>query len=349
MAPTIPFPAQGAKRRSPHVVPAEESAHEATLMQWPVNRRVYPEGWFLKEVQATITTIANTISAFEPVYMLADAALHSQIKPKLTSNVRLFDVPTDDLWARDSGPLVALNHRNGRGVPHIQFNGWGNKQTCQEDAQVAVRMAKILDFDVISTGLTGEAGGVETNGAGLLMAHESSWLNPNRNPGMSLVDISQKLCDAYGAERILWAKGLKDHDITDYHIDALARFIAPNDVLINLAAQHDPLDPFQIAAQVTLAMLETEGLKITKISEPTVDAAKGEDFLPAYANYYVANGAVLCPKFNDPLPDQAAQEALQKAYPTREIITLNIDPIAELGGGIHCATQQIPSISVNAE
>ena len=39
----------------------------------------------------------------------------------------------------------------------------------------------------------------------------------------------------------------------------------------------------------------------------------------------------------------AAAEALGRAYPGREIVQLNVDALGLLGGGIHCATQQMPA------
>ena len=88
-------------------------------------------------------------------------------------------------------------------MSHIQFNGWGDKQPQNDDAQIAKRLAAALDFNVISSGLVGEAGGIETNGAGTLIAHESSWINDNRNPTLSRDQISQRLLAAYGADQTI--------------------------------------------------------------------------------------------------------------------------------------------------
>ena len=53
---------------------------------------------------------------------------------------------------------------------------------------------------------------------------------------------------------------------------------------------------------------------------------------------------LLAAQFGDPKADQLAVDALRRHYPDREIITLNVDPLGEMGGGIHCATQQMPSL-----
>ena len=176
-------------------------------MQWPVDPAVYTDHYHLKQVQNTIATIANTISAFEPVIMLADAALHAPARNLLSDQVELWNIPTNDLWCRDSGPIIAFDDSGQRVVSHIQFNGWGNKQPHNNDAQIAKRVAAALELNVIPTGLVGEAGGIETNGAGTLIAHESSWINDNRNPSLSKDQISKRLLAAYGADQIMWSKG----------------------------------------------------------------------------------------------------------------------------------------------
>ena len=234
-------------------------------MQWPVDPAVYPDRYHLKQVQKTIATIANTISAYEPVIMLADAAFHASARKLLSDQVELWNIPTNDLWCRDSGPIIAFNDADQRVVSHIQFNGWGNKQPHNHDAQIAKRVAASLDFNAISSGLVGEAGGVETDGAGTLIAHESSWINDNRNPTLSEDQISKRLLAAYGADQIIWSRGVAGVDITAYHIDSLARFVAPEHVVANLPAQLDTYDRFHSAAVETIATLRDRGVIVDVI------------------------------------------------------------------------------------
>ncbi|MEX0349442.1 MAG: agmatine/peptidylarginine deiminase [Paracoccaceae bacterium] len=324
-------------------VPPEEAAHEATFMQWPVSPRVHPDQVFLETLQHTIADIANAIAEFEPVIMLASAADQPGARKKLSDAITLWDIPTEDLWCRDSGPLIAVASSGQRVVSHIRFNGWGNRQVHKRDGSIATEVAWRLGFDVIPSGLVGEAGGVEQDGHGLLMAHESSWVNDNRNPELSRDQIEQRLLDAYGAERMIWADGVWGEDITDYHIDSLARFTGPGRVLINLPDDPDPDDLFHMAALDTHDHLVAEGLSVDVIPEPEFRRVKNLDFVASYANYYVCNGAVIAARFGDRETDRIAREALQRHYPTREIVTLNVDALGEIGGGIHCATQQLPA------
>ncbi len=310
-------------------------------MQWPSTLSIYGDTWFLRETQKTIALIANTIADFEPVILLADRAHHLLIRRQVGSNVTLWNVATQDLWCRDSGPLFARNPSGQRAVAGIQFNGWGGKQVHELDALIARAVADSLGFPYFETGLVGEGGGIEQDGHGTLLAHESSWINRNRNPGLSKTEVSQRLEHAYGANRVIWAPGLAGQDITDYHIDSLARFTGLNRVLVNLPRDPDPYDPFHTAAQKTLAKLSAAKLDITQIYEPMYRRGRSYNFVASYVNYYVCNGALLVAEFGDTEMDTAAIAALREAYPGREIVPLNVDILGELGGGIHCATQQL--------
>ena len=301
---TIP---QFTRAQSPTLwVPPEDHPHEATIMQWPVDPAVYPDHYHLKQVQKTIATIANKISAFEPVIMLADAAFHASARKLLSDQVELWNIPTNDLWCRDSGPIIAFDDADQRILSHIQFNGWGNKQPHNHDAQIAKRVAAALDFNAISSGLVGEVGGIETNGAGILIAHESSWINNNRNPSLSKDQISKRLLAAYGADQIIWSSGVAGLDITDYHIDSLARFVAPNHVVANLPAQLDTYDPFHRAAVETIATLRDRGVTVDVIEEPAKPRVRDLDFVASYVNHYICNGAIIMAEFGDTDSDQHA-------------------------------------------
>lgn len=323
-------------------VPAEEAPHANTFMQWPVNELIHPDIVFLEILQKTIADIANTISEFEPVIMLAAKEDQLHAKKFLSSKVSFMDIPTDDLWCRDTGPLFAKQGKN-LVVSHLQFNGWGNKQIHKQDGRIAASVAKQLGLSLIDSGLIGEAGGIEHDGHGLLMAHESCWINNNRNPGLSKEIIGNRLCAAYGAKKIIWSKGVYGEDITDYHIDSLARFTGPSRVLMNLPDKPDMDDPFHRAALETHDKLVAEKLKVDVIPESNKPRVKALDFVASYANYYVCNNGVIAAQFGDPTKDQIAIEALRKHYPSREVVTLNVDALGEVGGGIHCATQQMPA------
>ncbi len=322
-------------------VPPEEAPHQATFMQWPNDPSVYPDRHFLRMVQDNILDIANSIAQFEHVILLAAQRHHAVISPRVGDRVTLWDIPTEDLWARDSGPLFAVNAHGQQRVVSLNFNGWGGKQIHRRDGQVARRVAAKVQSPLIDSGLVGEPGGLDHDGHGTLIAHESSWVIGNRNPGLSRTEIERRLVAAYGADRMVWAPGIKNEDITDFHIDSLARFTAKDRVLIQLPETIE--DHWDQAMWDTHDILADAGLGLDIIPTPTRPRVRHADFVASYANYYVCNGAVICAQFGDARTDEIAVDALQRHYPGRDIIALNVDALGELGGGIHCATQQWPA------
>lgn len=328
---------------------AEDDPHARTFMQWPVNRRVYTDGVFLGMLQLSIADIANAIAEFEPVVMLMDREFESAARRRLSDAVEIWDVPTDDLWARDSGPMFVVDGKGGMAVSHLNFNGWGGKQAHGHDGAIARRVAEIMDLPVFDNGLVGEPGGVEADGHGTLIAHESSWVNPNRNAG-SRTEVERLLLDALGAEKMVWAPGIAGADITDYHIDALARFVAPGRIIIQMPDEIVPGDPWSRAAFETHDILAAatdargEPFELVVLPEPYDTRIRSDDFVASYVNYYVCNGAVIAAEFGDREADAIARDTLAELYPGREIVMLNVDPVGEVGGGIHCATREQPRV-----
>lgn len=330
-------------------VPDEAARHERTFMQLPTSLDSYERRNWLRDVQDTIIDIANTVSDFEEVVLLCAAEHHAYLRPDLSDNVVLWDVPTDDLWARDSGPLFVTDGKGGLAVSHLNFNAWGGRSALPDDERLARRVAERMDLHVFDNGLVGEGGGVEQDGDGTLIAHASSWVNPNRNRG-SVDEVAERLCDAFGAQKVIWAPGLIGQDITDAHIDAFARFVEPGHVLIQLP--EDDVEPsiwsdmvfetYDILSNVTDA--RGRRLRITEIPDPMDPRVTSDDFVSSYANYYVCNGGIICAQFGDPEADEIARRSLEQLYPGRTVVQLNVDALGEFGGGIHCATQQQPAV-----
>ena len=329
--------------------PAEDLPHERTFMQWPVNPAVHDDPAFLEILQKTIADVANRISDFEPVVMLMAKDHEAAARKLLGAKVEIWDIPTDDLWARDSGPAFVIDGKGGLAQTAFNFNGWGNKQVHDNDGKIAANVAERLGLKLFDAGLVGEAGGVETDGAGLLIAHESSWINPNRNSG-SKDEVTQKLLDTMGAKKVIWAPGVKDADITDYHIDALVRFLRPGAFVIQLPDELDEEDPWSRSAFETFNILEAardlngEFLQNAILPDPLNTRVKSKDFVASYVNWYVCNGAVIASEFGDMQRDAEVLSVLKEIYPGREIVMMNTDPIGEVGGGIHCATHEQPKV-----
>ena len=328
-------------------MPLESDPHERTFMQWPARADIYGSQRALNAVRDKIVLIAQSVAKYEPVVVLARPEQLAEATKRLGAGITLWPIETEDLWCRDSGPTVLINDAGQLAASELNFNGWGGKQTYKDDGRIASRVAERLGFRVFQSGVTGEGGGVENDGAGTLMAHESSWIIGNRNQA-SKAEIESRLLAALGARHMIWAPGVKGADITDYHIDALARFVKPGRVVIQLPAKVTADDPWSASAYQTYEILkqahDAEGRKldIAVIPEPIDIRSQARDFVSSYVNYYVCNGAVIGAEFGDDKADPEAARILGQLYPGRQVVSLNVDPIGEAGGGIHCSTQQQP-------
>ncbi len=330
-------------------MPLESNPHVRTFMQWPALKSIYGSKDDLDAVREKIALIASTIARFEPVVLLARPEQAEDAKYWVKNGVEVWPLAVQDLWCRDSGPTFVVNDEGELAASELGFNGWGGKQEHWDDSQIAQRVAKKLNLQIFDNGIKGEGGGVETDGAGTLLAHASCWVNPNRNAG-SQAEVEKLLLDALGAEKMIWAPGVIGADITDFHIDALARYVKPGQVMIQLPEKIVSGDPWSASAFETYEILKKatdaygRKLDIVVIPEPTKIRSTAEDFVNSYANYYVCNGAVICAEFGDDKADEEAARVLAQLYPGREIVSLNTDAIGEVGGGIHCATQQQPRV-----
>ena len=355
MAGTISFPQSaeasetGSAKAAGFRMPLESDPHERTFMQWPARPGIYGSKRALDAVRDKIALIAQSIAKYEPVVVLARPEQIDDAAKRLGAGVETWPIETEDLWCRDSGPTFVVDGQGKLAVSELNFNGWGNKQTHKDDARIAKRVATRLGLPVFESGVFGEGGGIENDGAGTLLAHESSWVNRNRNKG-GRAAIERLLKEALGATHMIWAPGVKGADITDYHIDALARFVKPGQVLIQLPAKIVADDPWSASAYETYDVLkrarDAEGRKldIVVIREPVTIRSRSQDFVSSYVNYFVCNGAVIGAEFGDDKADAEAARILGQLYPGREVVSLNVDPIGEAGGGIHCSTQQQPKV-----
>ncbi|MFJ9339694.1 agmatine/peptidylarginine deiminase [Streptomyces sp. NPDC101733] len=329
-------------------VPIEDVRHTRTWMAWPDSTSIW--GSTLSGVQSDIALIARTVAKYEPVYMCANSASAAKARSMCGSTVTVVaTIPVDDCWMRDTGPVFRTDGSGGLDAVGLNFNGWGNKQTHAKDALVAGRIASYVGVPFTSAALVGEGGAIEQDGAGTLMATRSSLVNKNRNPNRSQAQIETAMLSAYGASKVIWFDGVVGQDITDDHVDATSRFLAPGKALVQMPLASDN-DVYAKDArkqyQVLSAATSAGGarMSVEQLQGPDYNKIRSgnADFLASFANYYLCNGAVISGQFGDTRADTAAKATLARLYPGRVIEQLNIDRLGTGGGGIHCVTQQQP-------
>lgn len=328
-------------------MPDEGERHAATWMAFGANDEVW--GARLKTgAQANLARIARTIASVEPVKMLVNEEDYDVAARLCGNQVQLLVQPIDDLWMRDTGPVFVKKNGAIAGV-NFNFNGWGEKQDYDDDALVAGFVAGRAGVPVLKSSLVLEGGGIEVDGLGTAIITESCVLNANRNPGVSKAACEQELRRVLGIQKVIWLPGIAGHDITDGHTDFYARFCAPGVVVAGF--ESDPASPERAITQRHLDILRKasdargQPLKVVVLPGPAEVRPQYEnkDFAAGYINFYVCNGAVLCPEFGDARADRNTKAILREQFPGRDIVQLNIDAIAAGGGGIHCTTQQQPA------
>ena len=305
-----------------------------------------------QEVQATIGRLVQAMAPHTEVNVLCreeEEDLARQLCGE--GSTRFIHAELDDIWLRDTGGVFVQNEQGALGLVDFNFNGWGDKQEHSHDAKVASLVGRQTDAYYLQSELIGEGGGIEVDGNGTAIMTESCWLNSNRNPGVSKGQLEAELKANLGLRKIIWLPGIKGKDITDAHVDFYARFVRPGVVVVNL--DNDPQSHDYEVTRQHLAILkqatDADGNKLElHMLPPPLDVrdnrfSRSRDFAAGYINYLPINGAVIAPEFGDKAADSYCHELLTRLYPGREIVQINIDPVAAGGGGIHCITLHQPA------
>ncbi|HEY2316733.1 MAG TPA: agmatine deiminase family protein [Solirubrobacteraceae bacterium] len=320
--------------------PAEWEPHERTLMGWPCRTELWGET--MDQARADYATVANAIAAFEPVTMIAnpggDAA---DARAACAGNVEILELPLDDSWLRDFGPIYVVDEEGGsRQAVHFGFNAWGEKfSPWDRDAAVGRLVAEHLGDPVVEGGMVLEGGSILTDGVGTLLTTEQCLLNPNRNPAMSREEIEGVLGARLGVQEILWlGMGLLEDRDTDGHVDLIAAFTRPGEVLLQVVGEENPN---HANCQRNLSVLVSHGVQVIEMPYLPYATVAGEEIAASYLNFYLCNGGVIVPVAGADC-DGAALEIIAGCYPGREVVHVPGLVLAYGGGGPHCITQQVP-------
>jgi len=333
-------------------MPAEWEPHEATWIAWPHNHddwpgRFGPIPWVYGE-------IVRKLSRVERVHILVrDQAIERQARGvlrKVGANVQAIAfIPhaTNRVWTRDSGPLLVKNRRGDVALTWWRFNAWAKYDDFELDARVPETVARHLNRPAWRLDMVLEGGSIEVNGAGLLLTTEECLLSPvqARNPQMSRREIEGMLREYLGVKQVIWLRNGIAGDDTHGHIDDIARFVSTDTVVV--AWETDRSDPNHSPLRENWQILKAAGLRVVKLPMPRPVIFSGQRLPASYANFYIANGLVLVPTFNDP-NDRVALGVLAKLFPDREVVGINCIELIWGLGALHCMTQQQPATGITA-
>ena len=339
-------------------MPAETAPHDRTWMAFPAEGPTLGETSAEREEgYATWTAVAHAVAEFEPVTMIVDPAELSRARRMLGSGIDIVEAPVDEFWMRDSGPTFVIDdHRPGvLGAVDWIFNGWGAPTWAQwqKAAQHARIIAGAVGAELVSSTLVNEGGGIHVDGEGTVLLTDTVQLDPRRNPFADRQRVEAEMARTIGATTAVWLpRGLtRDYDEfgTNGHVDIVAAITSPGRILLH--AQQDPGHPdFEVSAALRAhlsAETDAAGRPFEIIDLPAPSTLRdAEGFVDwSYVNHLVTNDGVIACGFGDDTADARAREILADAYPGRRVVTVDARPLFDRGGGIHCITQQQPTLT----
>ena len=335
-------------------LPPEWAPQSAIQLTWPRARGDF-EHWF-PAVHDNFVRLAVSISRFQDVLIGTEEDLEKLRADLITagataSRLRLYSVRSNDVWARDHGPITVL--RNGQPI-HLDFtfNGWGGKFEAELDNTLTQQLRALgaLTAPVEVVDFVLEGGGIDVDGEGTLLTTTRCLLASTRNPKLSKAQIETVLKEKLGVRRVLWLEhGDLLGDDTDGHVDTIARFC--NATTIAYQACEDESDAHYadlkaLEAELS-ALTQPNGQPYTLAPLPLPPAIHDEDGkrLPAgYPNFLILNGAVLVPIYGDAATDAEALRRLRPHFPGREVIGIDCRALINQYGSLHCVTMQLPAI-----
>ena len=304
------------------------------------------------EARSTWSAVAHAVLEFEPVTMVVDPAEVEIARRYLSAHIDIVQTPLDDAWMRDIGPTFVYDGNALAGIDWT-FNGWGGQDwaTWDHDAKVASYVLQQAGVPRIASSIVNEGGGFHVDGEGTVLVTETVQLDPGRNPDATRADIEAELARTIGATHPVWLPRGLTRDSQRFgtrgHVDIVAAIPSPGVLLLH--DQRDPAHPDHAVMQEIERALEGttdaagRSWDIRKVPAPTAleDEEGPVDY--SYLNHLVVNGGVIACSFDD-AHDEEAAAILGDAYPGRKVVTVDARPLFARGGGIHCITQQQPSL-----
>ncbi|HNP22632.1 MAG TPA: agmatine deiminase family protein [Panacibacter sp.] len=335
--------------------PAEFAPHVATWLSWPHKEASWPGkihtifpyySQFIKELTRSEIVRINV----RDEAMKRFALDHLQKVDADFSKIEFYMHPTNDAWCRDHGPafLINPNADQKKVVVDWGYNAWGGKYPPFDlDDNIPTLIAKEFGLPVFYPGIVMEGGSVDFNGKGTVITSTACLLNPNRNPHLSQEQVENYLQHFYGVEQVLWVDDGIVGDDTDGHIDDTVRFINEDTVIAvveeNVNDENHALLRQNLQQLKQMRLLNGKQLNIVELPMPDELYYEDQRLPCSYANFYIANHAVIVPTFRSKNDDKALQ-VIQQCFPGREVVGIDSTEIIWGLGSFHCLSQQEPAV-----
>jgi agmatine deiminase len=339
-------------------MPAEWEKHAATWLAWPHETSDWP-GKFAP-IPWVYGEIVRHLSRVEKIRILiSDGDAEQKARKVLEKSgagmaaVEFFSAPTDRSWTRDYCPIFVRQGKRERALLNWRFNGWAKYSNAERDDAVTATLAPRLKLPMITPEWKGhrvvlEGGSIDVNGAGTILTTEECLLSKvqARNPELTREDMEAIFGKFLGARHTLWLKNGIAGDDTHGHVDDLARFTDEHTVVIASEENKQDLnyEPLRENLALLREMRDQDGLalRVEKLPMPAPVFFNGQRLPASYANFYIANGLVLAPTFNDP-QDRVALNKLAQLFPDRKVVGIAATDLVLGLGTLHCMTQQEPA------
>lgn len=345
------------KNKPEYLMPAEFEKHYGTILGWPFNKEDWPDKF--EPIPWVYTEIVKRLLPHETVVMMhtSDAQLESiKVKLKMAEinheELVFIKTPMDRNWMRDS--MAVFVKKNGSvGAFDFAFNAWAKYDNYKKDARSSRKLLNALNIPwevpvYNEVPIVLEGGAIDSNGKGSLLTTEECLLDPvvqTRNPGFTKYDYEFAFRKYLGVSNVIWLGNGIAGDDTHGHVDDLCRFVNPSTVV--LCEEKNKKDANYKLLNENRERLESarlqDGSKLEVVPLPMPEPIVFDGLrLPAsYANFYIANGVVLVPTFND-VNDRIALGILAELFPTRKVIGISAVDLVWGLGTLHCLTHEIP-------
>jgi agmatine deiminase len=338
-------------------MPAEWEPHAATWLGWPHELTDWP-GKFAP-IPWAFAEIVRHLSQGERVYLIVESpAAEKRVKSILTKSsanlkmVDFFRIPTDRGWMRDSGPICVKNGKGEVAYNNFVFNGWAKYENHKKDANVVATANKRLKRTLFLPMRDGrrvvlEGGSIDVNGRGTLLTTEECLQSKvqERNPGFGKKDYEEVFHEYFGITKVLWLGNGIAGDDTHGHVDDLTRFVDETTVVTIVEEDRNDANyaPLQDNLRRLKSMTDQNGrpLKVIPLPMPAPVYFDGQRLPASYGNFYIANGVVIVPVFND-ANDRIALNILADCFPKHRVVGINCKDLVLGLGTLHCMTQQEP-------
>ena len=343
-------------------MPAEWEPHESTWIAWPHNRTDWPGKfqaipWVYAEIVRHLSRVERVDILVQDEREEARAARVLELSDARMESVRFHRWPTNRVWTRDYGPIFVSN-REELGAVKWRFNAWAKYPDWQLDERAGskiVASVKVPGWRPVAVlhgrqqPLVLEGGSIDVNGRGTLLTTEECLLSEvqARNPGLDREVMEMVLREYLGAQQVVWlGRGIAGDD-THGHVDDIARFVSPDTVVAVVETNRDDPNHEPLADNLCRlrAAADQDGrlLNVVELPMPAPVFFRGQRLPASYANFYIANGLVLVPTFND-RNDRIALEILAGCFPDREVVGIHCRDLVWGLGTLHCMTQQQPKL-----